>query len=72
MEITDLLPAGTSFVSANPSQGTYDEGTGIWTVGTLASGATATLDIDATMTAATAENVAEITGVDAVDRLRAG
>src|SRR5262249_12544346 len=32
--LTDLLPAGLSFVTATPSQGLYDSVTGIWTVGT--------------------------------------
>ncbi|MBP8297061.1 MAG: DUF11 domain-containing protein, partial [Burkholderiales bacterium] len=32
--VTDLLPAGLTFVSATPSQGTYDPVTGIWSVGT--------------------------------------
>ena len=31
----DLLPAGVTFVSATPSQGSYNTGTGIWTVGTV-------------------------------------
>jgi len=43
VEVTDLLPAGLTFVSATASQGSYDETTGLWTVGDLASGATATL-----------------------------
>ena len=29
-QVTDLLPAGVSFVSDTPSQGTYDAGTGLW------------------------------------------
>ena len=33
--IADALPAGLSFVSAAPSQGSYDTATGIWTVGAL-------------------------------------
>ena len=41
--VSDPLPAGLTFVSATPSQGDYDPATGIWTVGTLAAGATATL-----------------------------
>ena len=45
--VDDLLPAGLSFVSANPGQGTYDEFLGQWVVGTLADGATATLTITA-------------------------
>ena len=28
VQVTDLLPAGLSFVSANPSQGSYNSGTG--------------------------------------------
>ena len=37
--LTDLLPAGLTFVSATPSQGTYNSANGAWTVGTVASGA---------------------------------
>ena len=35
VEVTDLLPAGVDFVSASPSQGTYNSGTGLWDVGTV-------------------------------------
>ena len=45
--VTDLLPAGLNFVSAAPGQGTYTQGTGVWDVGVLASGAQATLQIQA-------------------------
>ena len=35
VQVTDLLPAGLTFVSrATASQGTYDDVTGVWTVGT--------------------------------------
>lgn len=44
--VTDLLPAGLNFVSAAPGQGTYDAGTGIWNIGTLANGAQTTLQIN--------------------------
>jgi uncharacterized repeat protein (TIGR01451 family) len=47
VQVTDNLPSGLSFVSATSSQGSYSQSTGLWTVGTLASGATATLDITA-------------------------
>ena len=43
--IADALPAGLSFVSAAPSQGSYDTATGIWTVGALDSLAQATLTL---------------------------
>ncbi|MBO9664849.1 hypothetical protein, partial [Dokdonella sp.] len=47
--ITDALPAGLTFVSATPSQGSYDSTSGLWTVGALANGANATLAITATV-----------------------
>ena len=33
--VSDVLPAGVAFVSASASQGSYDAGTGIWTLGAL-------------------------------------
>ncbi len=44
VSVTDTLPSGFAFGSASPSVGTFSAPT--WTVGTLASGATATLSID--------------------------
>jgi len=61
--VTDLLPAGLSFVSASGS-GTYSSATGTWAVGTLAPGQTASLTITASVTAssgASIKNNAEIT-----------
>lgn len=43
--VNDQLPTGLTFVSAIPSQGTYTASSGVWTVGTLANGASATLAI---------------------------
>ncbi|MEQ8675554.1 MAG: PKD domain-containing protein [Aggregatilineales bacterium] len=51
--VNDLLPAGVTFVSSTPGQGTYTAGTGIWDVGTLANGAANTLIIQATVNAGT-------------------
>ncbi|HUE74450.1 MAG TPA: SpaA isopeptide-forming pilin-related protein [Pirellulaceae bacterium] len=66
--VTDLLPAGLDFVSSTPSQGSYDNITGIWTVGSIDAGADATLGIVATVTTLDGqENVAEVTGVDEFD-----
>jgi uncharacterized repeat protein (TIGR01451 family) len=71
VELTDALPAGLAFDSATPSQGSYDDATGVWTVGTLtASGptSTATLTLAATVTAAGAmTNTATVTGADQPD-----
>ena len=41
VQVTDLLPAGLSFVSATPSQGTYNAATGLWTVGAITVAASA-------------------------------
>jgi uncharacterized repeat protein (TIGR01451 family) len=45
--VLDQLSEGLTFVSATPSQGAFDPTTGLWTVGTLANGATATLQVSA-------------------------
>src|SRR5262249_40687890 len=45
--IQDLLPAGLTFVSATPSQGTYDSTTGVWAVGTVTTSTPQTLAIHA-------------------------
>ena len=34
VQVSDPLPAGLLLVSATPSQGVYDSGSGLWTVGT--------------------------------------
>ncbi|MEC4050512.1 hypothetical protein OX284_013810, partial [Flavobacterium sp. SUN046] len=47
--VTDLLPAGYTFVSATPSVGTYTSSTGVWAIGSLASNASATITIVATV-----------------------
>ena len=60
VRIVNLLPAGLAFVSAAPSAGTYDPSTGTWTLGTLATGGTATLQIVAMVADAGAHtNVAQ-------------
>jgi uncharacterized repeat protein (TIGR01451 family) len=48
VEVTDQLPTGVTYSTHNASQGTFTSGTGIWTVGDLANGASATLTIDVT------------------------
>ncbi len=42
---SDILPAGLVFVSSSATQGSYDKTTGLWSVGTLANGAYATLTL---------------------------
>ena len=66
--VTDQLPAGLAFVSATPSQGSYDDGTGLWSVGALANGGAATLAITATVTTTgTVTNTASVTASDLPD-----
>jgi large repetitive protein len=45
--LLDQVPAGLQFVSAQPSQGTYTVGTGIWDVGTVDTAFARTLTIQA-------------------------
>ena len=63
-----LLPAGLEFVGVNPSQGTYDSGSGAWTIGSVAVAANATLKITAKVTNADAKSfTAQVTAADQPD-----
>ena len=54
-------PSNLDYISDNPSKGSYDHGTRIWTVGSLPVGATETLEITAQMNAAGAwVNIVEV------------
>jgi uncharacterized repeat protein (TIGR01451 family) len=66
--VRDLLPAGITFVSATPSQGTYDSATGLWTVGTVTTGTPQALAIRGRLTAFTPQtNTATVTHSDQSD-----
>src|SRR5207253_3036117 len=52
--LSDALPAGLSFVSATPSQGTYTSSTGTWAVGTVTTVTPQTLQIVALVNSANA------------------
>lgn len=66
--VADTLPAGTTFVSSTPSQGTYSSATGVWTVGTIANAGNATLQIVATVNSiGTKTNTAQVRSVDQAD-----
>jgi uncharacterized repeat protein (TIGR01451 family) len=71
VQVTDTLPIGVTYVSNTVSQGTFTSGTGLWDVGTLNDGDTATLTIQVTIDNGTAGqtllNEAEITAVDQPD-----
>lgn len=60
--VQDTLPAGFTFVSASGT-GTYNNGTGVWTVGTVSPGDVATLTINGTATnspTTTVTNIAQV------------
>jgi uncharacterized repeat protein (TIGR01451 family) len=68
VEVTDALPAGVTYVS---DTGGGDYSGGVWSVGSLADGATATLEITASVDAGTCDtiitNTASVTASDLAD-----
>jgi uncharacterized repeat protein (TIGR01451 family) len=50
-QVADLLPSGFAVVSAQASSGSYSASSGVWSIGTLANGASSTLAITATVLA---------------------
>jgi len=68
LRVNDLLPAGVTFVAAVASVGTYTPGTGVWDIGALALGSTATLQITVKVTGTTpATNTATRGSITPVD-----
>ncbi len=73
VQVTDLLPSGISFISATPTQGTYNSSSGIWNIGTLPAGdsTTVSLTINATVNSGTLgntiTNTASITALNETD-----
>jgi uncharacterized repeat protein (TIGR01451 family) len=71
VQVTDLLPSGLTYVSNLPSQGSYNSVTGLWTVGSLNAGNSATLSLIATVNSGTGgqiiRNTATITHADQTD-----
>src|SRR5262249_6907094 len=65
VRVTDLLPAGLAFVSDIPSQGTYNSTTGVWTVGTVGTTSSRTLQLVARVVSPSARtNTATVTHSD--------
>ena len=66
--VQDLLPAGLTFVSPSPSQGTYDGTTGVWAVGTVTTATPQTLTLRATVASPAAQtNTASVSHADQFD-----
>ncbi|TDA79269.1 DUF11 domain-containing protein, partial [Halomonas marinisediminis] len=67
VEVTDLLPSGYTYVSDNGA-GSYDEASGVWTVGDISNTSSASLEITAIVNATgDYTNEAEITASDNLD-----
>src|SRR5205823_6376763 len=68
VQVSDLLPAGLSFVSANASQGAYNNVSGVWTVGNVATTTPQTLQILAKVVSFNSRtNSAAVSGADQFD-----
>lgn len=62
VQVTDKVPEGTTLVSSEPAKGTYDQASGIWSVGELASEESAILTLIVTAdTSGSKTNAAEAT-----------
>jgi len=60
--VTLGLPTGLSYTGDTPSQGSFDDGTGVWTVGGVVDGASATLSVTATVAPGTGGDSLSVTG----------
>jgi len=68
IQVKDTLPAGMTYISNSPSKGSFNSATGIWTVGTLASGSNATLQLTVRVnTSVPITNSAEVTAANESD-----
>ncbi len=73
IQLRDVLPAGVTFVDANTANGTYDDGSGLWTLSdSLAPDASATLIIATTVDSNVAggtmiANIAEVVAANEPD-----
>ncbi len=62
VQVTDLLPAGLTYVSSTATQGTYNDLTGLWNIGVVNNAGSATLTITARVsTQGSKTNTATIT-----------
>ena len=69
LTVTDALPSGYTLISTNTNgTGIYNSSNGEWLIGTLANGATATLNIQArVLLTGDFQNTASVTELDQVD-----
>jgi len=73
VQITDSLPSGLTLSSTGATAGSYNRSTGVWNIGNLANGASATLTIAATVNSnqggSTITNTATKTAADITDNV---
>lgn len=63
VQVTEVLPAGYTYLGCKTEHGTFNNTTGIWTIGTMANGASATMTITANVNpTGSYANTATITG----------
>ena len=69
--VTDVLPAGLTFVSTSTSDtvGVYATSTGQWTIGTLASGSSASLHIIATVSGSAGQTIVNTATINLDDNV---
>jgi uncharacterized repeat protein (TIGR01451 family) len=68
VQVTDLLPAGLTYLSHSTVNGSYDSGSGIWDIGLLTNGGVASLGVQARVDQlGTLVNTAAITALDQPD-----
>src|SRR5262249_41419495 len=68
VQLTGLFPPVLTFVSATPTQGTYNSTNGLWTVGAVSAASARTLTLRARVDAAEPlTNTATVTGADQPD-----
>jgi uncharacterized repeat protein (TIGR01451 family) len=66
--VEDTLPNGVTYVSNTTTQGTFSSGTGIWNVGNLNSGSTATMTITTTVSSSGQQvNTAQVCAANETD-----
>jgi len=65
VSVSDPLPDGVTYSSSSATRGSYDDGTGLWSVGELANGESATLTIFLTVNSSTSETLANSSTVSA-------
>ena len=69
VKVSDVLPNGLDFISANPTAGTYTSNTGLWDIGNLNNGQNVVLTLVTTVTqTAPQTNTASVTAQNVPDQ----